>query len=38
VDAPHGHDSILIEVDRLNQLVRDWIAEEVYQEARCHAA
>lgn len=38
VHAPYGHDSFLIEIDQLNELIRPWIAQQVCQEARCHAA
>lgn len=38
IDAPHGHDSFLIEVDELNRVVQSWVEEEVKPEVQCQAA
>lgn len=38
IDAPHGHDSFLIEVEELNRVVRRWVEEEAKLEVQWQAA
>lgn len=38
VESPHGHDAFLIELDQLNELIAEWIAQDVQPQAPCYAA